>query len=213
MNKRIFTLLTAGLLLGGPAFNAAYAAVGDKTVVSYTTTETALGNGMTFYLGASNTTLYAKYTSSDILKLKGDKEVVSLTATTASATNETAAEFTIRNYSSRTFELWVTIDGKEYQVITKSDGTAVTGDQSTKNLSDFNTKFIVKDGKLKFKGLFTAALPASEVGSNLQAFSYAEEIGDKYLTEYNSKGTTLSFDYTTSELVGNLFVCRDSGNC
>ncbi len=86
MNKRIFTLLTAGLLLGGPAFNAAYAAVGDKTVVSYTTTETALGNGMTFYLGASNTTLYAKYTSSDILKLKGDKEVVSLTATTASAT-------------------------------------------------------------------------------------------------------------------------------
>ena len=48
MNKRIFTLLTAGLLLGGPAFNAAYAAVGDKTVVSYTTTETALGNGMTF---------------------------------------------------------------------------------------------------------------------------------------------------------------------
>lgn len=205
MNKRIFTLLTAGLLLGGPAFNAAYAAVGDKTVVSYTTTETALGNGMTFYLGESNTTLYAKYTSSDILKLKGDKEVVSLTATTASATNETAAEFTIRNYSSRTFELWVTIDGKEYQVITKSDGAAVTGDQSTKNLSDFNTKFIVKDGKLKFKGLFTAALPASEVGSNLQAFSYAEEIGDKYLTEYNSKGTTLSFDYTTSELVGNLF--------
>ena len=205
MNKRIFTLLTAGLLLGGPAFNAAYAAVGDKSVVSYTTTETALGNGMTFYLGASNTTLYAKYTSSDILKLKGDKEVVSLTATTASATNETAAEFTIRNYSSRTFELWVTIDGKEYQVITKSDGTAVTGDQSTKNLSDFNTKFIVKDGKLKFKGLFTAALPASEVGRNLQAFSYAEEIGDEYLTEYNSKGTTLSFDYTTSELVGNLF--------
>ncbi len=205
MNKRIFTLLTAGLLLGGPAFNAAYAAVGDKTVVSYTTTETALGNGMTFYLGASNTTLYAKYTSSDILKLKGDKEVVSLTATTASATNETAAEFTIRNYSSRTFELWVTIDGKEYQVITKGDGTAVTGDQSTKNLSDFNTKFIVKDGKLKFKGLFTAALPASEVGSNLQAFSYAKEIGDEYLTEYNSKGTTLSFDYTTSELVGNLF--------
>jgi hypothetical protein len=31
MNKRIFTLLTAGLLLGGPAFNAAYAAT-DLTV-------------------------------------------------------------------------------------------------------------------------------------------------------------------------------------
>ena len=102
--------------------------------------------------------------------------------------------------------MWVTIDGKEYQVITKGDGTAVTGDQSTKNLSDFNTKFIVKDGKLKFKGLFTAALPASEVGSNLQAFSYAKEIGDEYLTEYNSKGTTLSFDYTTSELVGNCLI-------
>ena len=37
MNKRIFTLLTAGLLLGGPAFNAAYAATDltTKTVISY----------------------------------------------------------------------------------------------------------------------------------------------------------------------------------
>lgn len=205
MNKRIFTLLTAGLLLGGPAFNAAYAAVGDKTAVSYASTETALSNGMTFYLGASNSTLYAKYTSSDILELKGDKKVVSLTTATASATDETAAAFTIRNYSSRTFELWVTIDGKEYQVITNGDGTSVSGDQSTKNLSDFNTKFVVKDGKLKFTGLFTAALPASQVGSDLKAFSYSKEIGDEYLNDYNTSGTTLSFDYTTSELVGNLF--------
>ena len=33
MNKRIFTLLTAGLLLGGPAFNAAYAATDLTTKV------------------------------------------------------------------------------------------------------------------------------------------------------------------------------------
>ena len=52
MNKRIFTLLTAGLLLGGPAFNAAYAATDltTKTVISYSENKTALANGMSFYL-------------------------------------------------------------------------------------------------------------------------------------------------------------------
>ena len=59
MNKRIFTLLTAGLLLGGPAFNAAYAATDltTKTVISYSENKTALANGMSFYLGASENTL------------------------------------------------------------------------------------------------------------------------------------------------------------
>ena len=59
MNKRIFTLLTAGLLLGGPAFNAAYAATDltAKNVISYSENKTALANGMSFYLGASESAL------------------------------------------------------------------------------------------------------------------------------------------------------------
>ena len=63
MNKRIFTLLTAGLLLGGPAFNAAYAATDltTKTVISYSENKTALANGMSFYLGASENTLVEGY--------------------------------------------------------------------------------------------------------------------------------------------------------
>ncbi len=73
MNKRIFTLLTAGLLLGGPAFNAAYAATDltAKTVISYSENKTALANGMSFYLGASENGLL-KVT--DVLTTKDKKE-------------------------------------------------------------------------------------------------------------------------------------------
>ena len=76
MNKRIFTLLTAGLLLGGPAFNAAYAATDltTKTVISYSENKTALANGMSFYLGASENTLL-KVT--DVLTTKDKKKVIS----------------------------------------------------------------------------------------------------------------------------------------
>ena len=77
MNKRIFTLLTAGLLLGGPAFNAAYAATDltAKTVISYSENKTALANGMSFYLGASENELL-KVT--DVLTTKDKKKVISL---------------------------------------------------------------------------------------------------------------------------------------
>ena len=74
MNKRIFTLLTAGLLLGGPAFNAAYAATDltAKTVISYSENKTALANGMSFYLGASESALL-KVTDTSMIKLTEQK--------------------------------------------------------------------------------------------------------------------------------------------
>jgi len=97
MNKRIFTLLTAGLLLGGPAFNAAYAATDltTKTVISYSENKTALANGMSFYLGASENTLL-KVT--DVLTTKDKKKVISFGDANGDVT--TGVVFTIRNYSA-----------------------------------------------------------------------------------------------------------------
>ena len=203
MNKRIFTLLTAGLLLGGPAFNAAYAAdvdLTDKTVISYSENKTALANGLSFYLGASKTTLI-KVT--DALKTKDGKEVVSFESTTASEVAD-ATVFTIRNYSSSSFELWANVDGKEYQVAVATDGKDLTS-ASDKKLSDLQTKFTTATAKLNFKGLYTVTVPTNQVKTDLKAFSYEGKVNADYLNDYNSTGTTLSFDYKTNELVGNLF--------
>ena len=203
MNKRIFTLLTAGLLLGGPAFNAAYAAdvdLTDKTVISYSENKTALANGLSFYLGASKTTLL-KVT--DALKTKDGKEVVSFESTTASEVAD-ATVFTIRNYSSSSFELWANVDGNEYQVAVATDGKDLTS-ASDKKLSDLQTKFTTATAKLNFKGLYTVTVPTNQVKTDLKAFSYEGKVNADYLNDYNSTGTTLSFDYKTNELVGNLF--------
>ena len=207
MNKRIFTLLTAGLLLGGPAFNAAYAAdvdLTDKTVISYSENKTALANGLSFYLGASKTaskTTLLKVT--DALKTKDGKEVVSFESTTASEVAD-ATVFTIRNYSSSSFELWANVDGKEYQVAVATDGKDLTS-ASDKKLSDLQTKFTTATAKLNFKGLYTVTVPTNQVKTDLKAFSYEGKVNADYLNDYNSTGTTLSFDYKTNELVGNLF--------
>ncbi len=203
MNKRIFTLLTAGLLLGGPAFNAAYAAdvdLTDKTVISYSENKTALANGLSFYLGASKTTLLKVM---DALKTKDGKEVVSFESTTASEVAD-ATVFTIRNYSSSSFELWANVDGKEYQVAVATDGKDLTS-ASDKKLSDLQTKFTTATAKLNFKGLYTVTVPTNQVKTDLKAFSYEGKVNADYLNDYNSTGTTLSFDYKTNELVGNLF--------
>ena len=201
MNKRIFTLLTAGLLLGGPAFNAAYAATDltTKTVISYSENKTALANGMSFYLGEPESALL-KVT--DVLTTKDKKKVISFGDADGNAT--TGVVFTIRNYSSNSFELWANVGGVAYQVVTDKDGNALTA-ATDKNLSELNAKFAVSEGKLKFSGLYTVTVPTKEVKTGLKAFSCSEGIDAAYLNDYNSNGTTLSFDYTTNELVGNLF--------
>lgn len=196
-------MLTAGLLLGGPTFNAVYAQ-SAKTIVEYTNNNTALANGTQFFLGTENSGSVFVYKVSNVLTTKDKKEVVTLNFGGVDINSDDAAVFEIRNYSNRSFELWTKVDGKAYQVITTTDGKPVTN-ASSKNLSDYNTAFVVKDGKLKFSGLFTVALPSSEIESGVKAFSYSTAYTDDELNEYNSKGTTLSFEYNTPELVGNLF--------
>ena len=198
MNKRIFTLLTAGLLLGGPAFNAAYAADVDfteKTAISYDKNETALANGLSFYLGGSSSALL-KATS--VLETKDGKEVVSFESTTASEVGD-ATVFTIRNYSSSSFELWAKVGKKEYLVAVNDEGQDLAS-ASDKKLSELKTKFTTATAKLKFKGLYTVTVPTKQVKTDLQAFSYEGKANAAYLNDYNSNGTTLSFDYKRSSI-------------
>ena len=58
---------------------------------------------------------------------------------------------------------------------------------------------------MNFKGLYTVTVPTNQVKTDLKAFSYEGKVNADYLNDYNSTGTTLSFDYKTNELVGNLF--------
>ena len=203
MNKRIFTLLTAGLLLGGPAFNAAYAAedaaLTGKAAISYDKNETALANGLSFYLGTSTDQLL---TATEVLTTKDDKEVISFATGTTGV--EGATVFTIRNYSSSSFELWAKVGEKEYQVAVDAKGKYLTSAAGNK-LSELKTKFTTSTAKLNFKGLYTVTVPTEPVGTDLKAFSYEGTVNAAYLNDYNSNGTTLSFDYKTNELVGNLF--------
>ena len=95
-------------------------------------------------------------------------------------------------------------DGKEYQVAVATDGKDLTS-ASDKKLSDLQTKFTTATAKLNFKGLYTVTVPTNQVKTDLKAFSYEGKVNADYLNDYNSTGTTLSFDYKTNELVGNLF--------
>lgn len=160
MNKRIFTLLTAGLLLGGPAFNAAYAATDltTKTVISYSENKTALANGMSFYLGASENTLL-KVT--DVLTTKDKKKVISFGDADGDVT--TGVVFTIRNYSSNSFELWANVGGVAYQVVTDKDGNALTA-----------ATYFVKGDSKKVKA-FVSAVNA-ETPDNDAILTAAQEI-------------------------------------
>jgi hypothetical protein len=100
--------------------------------------------------------------------------------------------------------LWANVDGKEYQVAVATDGKDLTS-ASDKKLSDLQTKFTTATAKLNFKGLYTVTVPTNQVKTDLKAFSYEGKVNADYLNDYNSTGTTLSFDYKTNELVGNLF--------
>ena len=57
MNKSIFTLMTAALLMTGSMFSSAYAAAGDKAAVAYASSSMKLVDGTKLYLGPDATHL------------------------------------------------------------------------------------------------------------------------------------------------------------
>jgi hypothetical protein len=202
MKKRIFTLMTAALLMAGSVFSSAYAAPAAKSAVEYATssaTPIALANGVQFYLGTGAAALYKV----DPVKVE-NKDYVTLNAT-LNGTVADAAVFEVRNYSNTaagvTFELWV--NGK--QVIMKGANVATTSDK----LADLNTLFAVAytsaddKGKINFNALHTATTPSVEVKAGLKTFTSQEGLEADELNEYNANSITLSFD--VENLEGNVF--------
>ncbi len=86
MKKRIFTLMTAALLMAGPAVNVAYAAAGDITATAGTAA-TKL-EGTKFYLGTATSTLFP------IETVIGSDYV---TISTGAAADASTAVFEVRN--------------------------------------------------------------------------------------------------------------------
>lgn len=204
MNKSIFTLMTAALLMTGSVFSSAYAAIGYKAKVVYTASKMKLENGSKFYLQAQTSDNY--YPAATITV--ENKGYVSFgTAKTTSTWNDVAV-FEVRNLSNSasgvTFELWV----GDKQVLVKADGSAIsdgTGLKLKDLISSFSVGYadVADKGQINFSGLYTATTPSKQVAEDATAVSLSEEIGATQLNEYNANSITLSFD--ADNLEGNVF--------
>ena len=106
MNKRIFTLMAAAMLLGAPMSNLAFAANPDAVAYSTVASSKKLANGVKFYLKAT-----AGYAAVEETEIDGVKYMTKKTADVPVFDKEAVAKFEIRNFSKTgagiTFELWV----------------------------------------------------------------------------------------------------------
>lgn len=195
MKKRIFTLMTAALLMAGPVVNVAYAAAGTITATAGTAT-TAL-EGTKFYLGTAADALFP------IETVTGSDYV---TIGSGAAADANTAIFEVRNLktvdeTSVSFELWTA--GKQLGV--KNDGAAFT---SGDNAEDIFTSFVAtyadkKDaGTLKFDKIYVNKFGESEI-SDWKFFTATVEQDAAFLQGYNSKGLTFSFE--GKNVIGNAF--------
>ncbi|MBC5632500.1 DUF6383 domain-containing protein [Parabacteroides hominis] len=209
MNKSIFTLMTAALLMTGSMFSSAYAAAGDKAAVAYASSSMKLVDGTKLYLGPDATHLLKPSAS---FKVEG-KDFVSfenLTGADPSTTFSGFVPFELRNVQATatgaTFELWA--DGKQV-VVKAADGTVADGGVGSNKLSELNTVFAVTyasaddKGQVNFNKLYTSVIPTKEVGLSVVAFTNSIEWDADMLNEYNSKGIT--FNFAADNLVGNVF--------
>ncbi|WP_455623256.1 DUF6383 domain-containing protein, partial [Parabacteroides sp.] len=102
MNKRIFTLMAAAMLLGAPMSNVAFAASPVPTVAEINVGDKGLANGVKFILS----------TSTGFVKVTDVEDTKFVTKDSENATAAEASVFEIRNFSNKTFELWV--NGKQF---------------------------------------------------------------------------------------------------
>ena len=195
MKKRIFTLMTAALLMAGPAVNVAYAAAGDITATAGTAA-TAL-EGTKFYLGTSGVLLYpvAAVTGSDFVTIGA-----------AAPAGASTAVFEVRNLktvdeTSVSFELWTA--GKQLGV--KNDGTAFDDNDKAE---DIFTSFVAtyadkKDaGTLNIEKIYVNKFGAAAI-SGWKFFTATAEQDAAFLQDYNSKGLTFGFE--GKNVIGNAF--------
>ncbi|WP_298550951.1 DUF6383 domain-containing protein [uncultured Parabacteroides sp.] len=195
MKKRIFTLMTAALLMAGPVVNVAYAAAGDITATAGTAA-TKL-EGTKFYLGTAVSALFP------IETVTGSDYV---TIGTGAAADASTAVFEVRNLktvdeTSVSFELWTA--GKQLGV--KNDGTKFTASDKAE---DIFTSFVAtyadkKDaGTLNIDKIYVNKFGATAI-SGWKFFTATVEQDAAFLQDYNSKGLTFGFE--GKNVIGNAF--------
>lgn len=195
MNKSIFTLMTAALLMAGPVINVAHAAAGDITATAGTAA-TKL-EGTKFYLGTADDALFP------IEAVAGSDYV---TIGTGAAAAKSTAVFEVRNLktvdeTSVSFELWTA--GKQLGVLV--DGAKFTTSTDAK---DIYTSFVAtyadkKDaGTMNFDKIYVNKFGATAI-SKWGFFTATAEQDAAFLQEYNSKGLTFSFE--GKNVIGNAF--------
>lgn len=207
MNKSIFTLMTAALLMAGSMSSAyAVAGVGDKVAVAATTTSAL--EGSKFYLGdkTSGKGLFkgtsVKIENVDYMTLDAKDNVGDNTDIVTDAGIFEARNIESAGATAVSFELWV--NGKQV-VVKAADGTKA---EPTDKLADLSTRFVATyaDAKevstLGFTKLYTASLPTQEI-ADAKAYLATAEQDAAFLQEYNSKGLTFSFE--GKNVIGNAF--------
>ena len=146
MNKRIFTLMAAAMLLGAPMSNLTFAANPDAVEYSTIASSKKLANGVKFYLKATGGFADVEETEIDGTKYQ------TKTANNVADVND-AALFEIRNFSKTaagiTFELWV--NGKKFAYDQSGKAkTLFTADQETIAFSNITVASVGSIGTAVF---------------------------------------------------------------
>ncbi|WP_455634753.1 DUF6383 domain-containing protein [Parabacteroides sp.] len=198
MNKRIFTLMAAAMLVGAPMSNLAFAsspliavaadATGDENARKYETA--SLANGLKFILKNSN---------NQYLKAVEVEDTDYYTKTNETTTDDgEATVFEIRNYSNKTFTLWV--DGN--QVVVKKDGSAYSASDEDDKVTVFLAKKsgnVVTD-KTDFTKICTSVLGSD--GENVfegTAYTRVAPTTDETLND-NLAGNGFSFQFPDAKV-------------
>ena len=203
MKKRIFTLMTAALLMAGPAFNAAYA--GAVTPVAYSSVagNTKLANGMKFYLKAGWVTYGDAFATVKEVTLSDNKTKVWTIAGETETDIAKAAVFEVADFQKvgQKYTFTLKVDGKPIYLGT---GGTVSANVDAKTIT---STMIVASDKLAELAKITPVLDGDNVTENeLSAYTTSEEYSAEDLNDYNLNGFTFTFEAKEgTELEGNTF--------
>ena len=203
MKKRIFTLMTAALLMAGPAFNAAYA--GAVTPVAYSSVagNTKLANGMKFYLKAGWVTSGDAFATVKEVTLSDNKTKVWTIASETETDIAKAAVFEVADFQKvgQKYTFTLKVDGKPIYLGT---GGTVSANVDAKTIT---STMIVASDKLAELAKITPVLDGDNVTENeLSAYTTSEEYSAEDLNDYNLNGFTFTFEAKEgTELEGNTF--------
>ena len=203
MKKRIFTLMTAALLMAGPAFNAAYA--GAVTPVAYSSVagNTKLANGMKFYLKAGWVTSGDAFATVKEVTLSDNKTKVWTIAGETETDIAKAAVFEVADFQKvgQKYTFTLKVDGKPIYLGT---GGTVSANVDAKTIT---STMIVASDKLAELAKITPVLDGDNVIENeLSAYTTSEEYSAEDLNDYNLNGFTFTFEAKEgTELEGNTF--------